>query len=617
MQSFFVQRQSRFDSRARPRQAVPLPRHYQPHLLASGEHGYAPPPTRSAVYTRARSVSPGPFQFTFVPPNAPSSRNTNDTHNSVPSSSLTGRSWHAQRPVTQHTPYSQEQQHQQRPVTSIPHESYGTPSTWQSHAAQQQQPLQQQQQTTTAQWVDPSAATSTSGSGHDPLFISIPGSLERTRSKRSASQAFSPQSAEPPRPRPDERIQQQHHHHHHPHHLVHPNPVHANKRGKPMLVSYPNHHHVAGQRRIHHVHEVLASRPTTAVEINFSRMSLSSHGPSPVSDEDVRSRSAAAAGVAGGYPPSQPPHGAAYPHLIAPFDPYTAPSFRNEGSREGEPLELQYYQLVQGGRGVIRAQPSVAIPHSHVEYVYREDISPSEGEYMRRNRLDSFGTSSSAPGSASKEGRTRYPTSATFSTDDEEGGMSGSESSNGTGWEHPYPHPSRAAPVSSLLQPGHRQPSSHVGGGYSLPPLSTLLAETSRFASPTSVHSSHARPSPHENNNSVKYAEFANAGPPASYGPQWGFQVPSSLSSSSIREQVQYPPLQTVFHSSTGVRMEPSPHSDLGYGQPRQRSSLCLPSSSFSSHSYAPGPSHRHAHVQLSPAYAPNAFTPQFTYQGR
>ncbi len=574
MQSFFVQRQSRFDSRARPRQTVPLPHHYQPHLLSSGEHAYATPP-RSPGYNRARSASPGPFQFTFVPPNAQASRN--DTHNTLPSS-LAGRSMHVRRPVTQHTSHSYHSQQQQRPVTE-------NPSNWSSH-------VQMNQQQTQAQWSDcPSVA-----SAQDPLYITIPGSLQRTRSKRSASQAFSPHSAEPPRPRPDERIQHQH--------LVHPHPVHASKRGKPVLVSYPSHHAV-GPRRIHQVHEVLASRPSTAVELNFSRMSLNSHGPSPVSDEDARSRSGTS------YQQHPQSHGAVYPHLTAPFDPYTAPSFRNEGSREGEPLELQYYQLVQGGRGVIRAQPSVGNP-SRVEYVYGEHVSPSEREHMRRSRLDSFGAASSAPGSASREVKSRYPTSATFSTDDEEG-MSGSESSNGTGWEHGYPRPSRTS--SSFLQPGHQHQPSHVGGGYSLPPLSTLLAEAStRFASPTPSHSSQARPSPLGNN--VKYAEFANAGPPAGYAPQWGFQVPSSTV-----QQVQYPPLQTVFQSPNGL--ESGSHSDVGHGhhQVRQRSSLSLPLSAHSQHarphSYVQGSSHRHAQVQVSPAYAHNAFTPQFTYQGR
>lgn len=583
MQSFFVQRQSRFDSRARPRQTVPLPHHYPRHLLSSGDHSYAIPP-RPSGYSRARSVSPGPFQFTFVPPNVQGSRN--DTHNTLPSS-LAGRSMHVRRPVTQHTSYSyppQQQQEQQRPVTSVAQESRatGNGSNWSSHAQNQQQ------------WNEPSTnSVSRSSSVHDPLFIAIPGSLQRTRSKRSASQAFSPQSAEPPRPRPDERIQ-------HHQHLAQPHPVHANKRGKPVLVSYPA-HHAPGPRRIHHVHEVLASRPSTAVDLNFSRMSLScSHGPSPVSDDDRRSRSAAS------YAPMQS-HGAPYPHLTAPFDPYTAPSFRNEGSREGEPLELQYYQLVQGGRGVIRAQPSVAIP-SHVEYVYNEDVSPSEGEHMRRSRLDSFGASSSAPGSASRETRTRYPASATFSTDDEEGGMSGSESSNGTGWEHPY-HQRSSRTSSSFLQPGHHhqpsyhQQSSHVGGGYSLPPLSTLLAETShRFTSPTPSSSSHPGPSPLGN---VKYAVFANAGPPASYAPQWGLQVPTSNG-----QQVQYPPLQPVFQSPTG--MESGPYSHPGHGPIRQRSSLSLPLSHSQPHSY-----HRHPQVQLSPAHATNTFTPHFTYEGR
>ena len=608
MQSFFVQRQSRFDSRSRPRQTVPLPQHrYNGHVLTSGEPPYATAP-RSVGYPRARSASPGPFQFTFVPPNVQGSQH--DTHNSVPSS-LAGRSIQARRPVTQHASHSHHPYQHHRPVTSTSQDSSGAGNSSSSSSHAQ---IQQQAQ---PQWVDPSAATASSEyhatpSTLDPLFISIPGELQRPRSKRSASQAFSPKSAEPSRPHPDERVQHQHQH------LIHPHPVHAHKKGKPVLVCHPGYHTIqhpgggtgaGGIRRIHQVHEALASRPSTAVEINFARMSLGSHGPSPVSDEDARNRSAAR------HPPPLPPAPApeaVYPHLAAPFDPYTAPSFQNEGSREGEPLELQYYQLVQGGRGVLRTQPSVPLPPRQVYArqgsVYDGEISPYEREDMRRERLSSFGATSSAPGSAGRELKSRYPIGTSFSTDDEEG-MSSSESSNGTGWEHQHPHPFQQAASHPFLRPVH-PPSSYGGGGYSLPPLSSLLAETShRFPSPAGSSRSRTRPSPL--GPSVHYAEFANAGPPASYAPQWGFQPPPL----SV-PQVQYRSAQTVFQSPTSTGPEARSHSD--HGHIRQHHSLPLPYSHLPhSHPHARSPVHPVAPVHVSPAYARNAFTSQFTYQGR
>lgn len=133
-----------------------------------------------------------------------------------------------------------------------------------------------------------------------PILVNVPSA----RSKRSASQAFSPRSAEPPRPHPEDRAHANVHHEH----IVHPHPVrrsraqfiphHAHHSATlshypshaPHLASYPVHHahphpHVHAQRRMNQVHEILASnsRPSTAVEVGFARMSLAPE-PSPVSD---------------------------------------------------------------------------------------------------------------------------------------------------------------------------------------------------------------------------------------------------------------------------------------------------------------------------------------------
>ncbi|CCA69721.1 hypothetical protein PIIN_03662 [Serendipita indica DSM 11827] len=179
--------------------------------------------------------------------------------------------------------------------------------------------------------------------------------------------------------------------------------------------------------------------------------------------------------------------------------------------------------------------------------------------------------------------RMLYASSATQSTDDEEG-MSGSESSNGTGWEHPQFSQERSSVHIPQDQHGYLQPTSQPpanGTGYSLPPLSAILGDAPlRFSSPSMRP---AVPSPDDQH--VKYAQFANAGPPASYGPQWGFQMPTSMP-----YHVQY----ASFHSpSRGTRSASM--------QPRQHSSL--PHSAYDSH-----PHHR-PHLHHAPgAVAPHAY---------
>jgi hypothetical protein len=257
--------------------------------------------------------------------------------------------------------------------------------------------------------------------------------------------------------------------------------------------------------------------------------------------------------------------------LVAPFDPYTAPTFRNEGATEDEPLRLQFYQLVQGGRGVLRCQPMVNIGlqvSSQGEVVYSEgvDVSPHEREYeyeyaMRERERERFSA-----------GSTMHPPSLAFSTptptDDDEG-MSSSESSNGTGWEcqhqqhpsHLHAHQQQQLRLQSQPQP---QPQPQVvGGGYSLPPLSTLLAETQQhhFASPTpSAHVQASQTPMHEN---VKYAEFANAGPPASYVPQWGLFSSPSGATPYGNNNAHRNTTMTAFQSPVGMESSGLSHLDL------------------------------------------------------
>ncbi|KAG8826103.1 hypothetical protein FRC19_009710 [Serendipita sp. 401] len=520
MQSFFVQRQSRFESRNRPRRVMPLPHHqYQTHhRFLDATSSYATPP-RSPEYGRARSASPNRFQFTFVAPNVqtPQDQNPADTH-TLPSS-VAGRSITEQRPYTQQAIHSYPQrQQQQRPVSSF--ETDGRSASSFQHNG-----------TGHAQWIDPSRRLTPSEaySAGAVDALRMPQPLQRSHFKRSASQAFSPQSAEPPRPRPDERIQQHHQH------LLHPHPVHAHRHGRPLSAVYPvhpsAHHHAVGSRRLHQVHEVLASRPSTAVEAHFSRMSLSSRGRSPIGDDGNPNRGGTGEELQN-----------AYPHLAAPFDPYTAPSFRNEGANENEPFELEYYQLVQGGRGVLRVQPTVAVPFP-VEDAQDQGSEMMSG-YDRRDRVNSIGGFSSAPETTITERRSLdYPRSGSLSTDDDEG-MSGSESSNGTGWEHPDPHAPRVHHHQQHQQ--HHQYLQPIGGGYSLPPLSSILGDVPlRFSSPSAGHSSLSPSSVAE-----KYVQFANAGPPASYAPQWGFQVPASTR--------YYPHSQEVTSGTTVNNMKSS-----------------------------------------------------------
>lgn len=215
--------------------------------------------------------------------------------------------------------------------------------------------------------------------------------------------------------------------------------------------------------------------------------------------------------------------------LAAPYDPYSAPAFRDADAREDEPLKLQYYQLAQGGRGVLRYQPVVDLG---VEV-------PSHDQ--RAQREDGY--------------RYRCPPNLAFSTptDDDES-MSSGESNNGAGWEcqqppHLQPYPQLQVPSHARSHPPpprirtQSQLPARVRGGYSLPPLSVVLGETQpRFASPLSSvsappHHHLQQPQPfvqtpiHEG---IKYAQFANAGPPASYAPQWGpFHSPAVVSASA------------------------------------------------------------------------------------
>ena len=556
MQSFFIQRQSRFESRSRPRK--PLPHQHAYHLAAPSVSSYATPP-RSPGYARARSTSPDQFQFTFVPPSTSHARP--DTQSTLPSS-LAGRSIH-QRPLTQHGMSAHPR--------SDAYES-GSISSSSSHNL--------------PPWDIRSARTMVSET-HSASAVDAPNHkypLERSQSKRSASQAFSPQSAEAPRPRPDERGQ------HHHQQLLHPHPI---RRARPAPATHTSSYvlHQPGGRRLHQVHEKLASRPTSTVEANFARMSLSaasSHAPSPITDE----RAAAAAA-------NQRNSIHAFPHLTAPFDPYTAPSFQNQDAMDGEPLELQYYQLVQGGRGVLRVQPNVAVPfpvddaydqshpHHHPQQQQQPVAEFASPSYDRRERVHSTGGFSSAPETAgSQMRRMLYNSSATQSTDDEEG-MSGSESSNGTGWEHPhFTHQRSSVHIPhEQEQQSYLQPTQAAGAGYSLPPLSAILGDTPlRFSSPSL---------PSADDQNVKYAEFANAGPPATYGPQWGFQLPTST-----MYHVQYPSSQMAsFHS-------PSHGTRSASMQPRQHSSL--PHSAH--HAYDSHPHHPHLHHTSGAAVTPHYY---------
>ncbi|CCA76811.1 hypothetical protein PIIN_10797 [Serendipita indica DSM 11827] len=161
MQSFFIQRQSRFESRSRPRR--PLPHGH--HLAEPSVSSFATPP-RSPGYARARSASPDQFQFTFVPP---TTHVRPDTQSTLPSS-LAGRSIHHPRPLTQHGMYAHPR--------SDAYES-GSVSSSSSHHL--------------LPWDSRSARTAASethsASAVEPLHHHL---LERSRSKRSASQAFSP-----------------------------------------------------------------------------------------------------------------------------------------------------------------------------------------------------------------------------------------------------------------------------------------------------------------------------------------------------------------------------------------------------------------------------------------
>lgn len=647
MQSFFMQRQSRFDSRSR--RIVRLPHHHhqpyshqaavaaapqhshshnqyyrqrahsRPRLNAHSDDGHgghqsdvslhnSSSGNGNAAYGRARSVSPKVFQFTFVPPinTQQGQGQISDNTLNVPTSShvhhpisgtITTTSRHVSdelhqrpfagerpRPYTGHghagsyaTLYRDEMEvYPGQPSNNYPSSSAAASSSRAAAAAQWPNIDTSQSQSSGNAMIEPS-----------PILVTVPSS----RSKRSASQAFSPRSAEPPRPRPDERDHSYHSvrerdwerqsQHTTPAHqtLVHPHPVrkvrpqfvgwhqhsnvyplaphhsqpHSSSSSHqyphhPQLTSYPNnattsgsHHHSSHPvRRMNQVHEILASRPSTAVEAGFARMSLSSsqsHGPSPVSDTGPsrpvhhhhhhHQQQQPQFYSQGSHPRSQLSLHNSHSQLVAPFDPYTAPTFRNEGAREDEPLRLQFYQLVQGGRGVLRCQPVVNVGMqvpSQGEVVYSEgiDVSPQE-------------RGAGAGGSQVSAGGAVYPPSLAFSTpteDDE--GMSSSDSSNGTGWEYHH-HQQAQSQSQSHLQPHRAPPSARsqpqvVGGGYSLPPLSTLLAETQQqFASPIAPSQLSAHTPLHEN---VKYAEFANAGPPASYVPQWGFFSNSPGSSS-------------------------------------------------------------------------------------
>lgn len=589
MQSFFDQRQYRYDSRTRPRKVIPLPsnayhrnhtlnlphghhppHYYQPHYAtslpgATNAPSFATPP-RSPGYPRARSASPEAttFQFTFVPPNRASPHSSTTPNTLAPE--LADRSIETRRrPVTQHSNYYPHPSDVQRPLSTSTSEPYHPSSIDRAATGNSSHPHPH------GQWLAPSTQNYNQ-SVSQPEVIHVLGEehdrVSKSRSKRSASQAFSPRSAEPPRPRPDDRE--------HERMLVYPQPVYlpmhphsllsrshhsANgtsnqsvlpRRGRPHLVHHYSsqqgsghvHGHHGSVRRIHHVHEALAaSRPNTAVELGLARLSLSGR-PSPAIPTQ-----------------SHPQSHSSYYQLAAPYDPYTAPTFRNEGADDGEPLELQFYQLVQGNRGIIRCQPNLAIHHS-------VDVPAEAGVvYTGHSRMSSAGGSSSAPGSAGQEMRRKYPSS--LSTDDEDAAMSSSESSNGTGWAPS--HPSQTG--SSYLHP-HSRPQQVNGNGYTLPPFSTLLAETQqRFASPVA-------PTPLSTSMEygVKYAEFANAGPPASYAPEWGFQVPPTA------YQVQYPPLQTAFRSPVAPQPSHSQHlphqSQTGTGMKRS-DGLLRPDAAF------------------------------------
>ncbi|PVF97555.1 hypothetical protein CPB86DRAFT_734576, partial [Serendipita vermifera] len=217
MQSFFMQRQSRFDSRARSRKMAPLPHH---HTRLDVAPAFATPP-RSPGYGRARSASPQPFQFTFVPPIQRSETyHDHDTQNTLPSS-LTGRSAYNRRPVIQHYPHQAQPQPRPRPVTAVDGGETRTSMNSLSQTGRE------------STWFEPGAPSAQPGDRHGPmesLSLTIP--VQRSNSKRSASQAFSPQSAEPPRPRPDDRV----------HTLVQPHPIHAHRRFRPQLIAYARQH---------------------------------------------------------------------------------------------------------------------------------------------------------------------------------------------------------------------------------------------------------------------------------------------------------------------------------------------------------------------------------------
>lgn len=489
MQSFFIQREHRFE-RTRRSQLMPPVQTHSPSL-----------PGKPQVYGRARSASPEPFQFTFVPPISQDESSAAPTHGLPPS--VAGRSL-LRRPVTQHS---------YPPITDS--------TTWRP----------------------------------SNLLAPIDTSGVSMGTKRSAAEAFSPRSAQPPaRPPPDDRLSVRH--------PIHPLP----RRGHAQ-----HYHPQPTSRRTHtwHQQQSQPSRPSTAVEVHFARMTLSggatnATGPSP----GLTSSSAAAL-------PS-------IPNLTAPYDPHSAPSFRRS---DGEPLELEYYQLVQGGRGVRRYQPAVAIEDNEVD---EDGFNEHRESYIR--------ATSSAPGSTSN-----YVVN--LAGDNDESGSS-SGSTIDAPWEQ-----HEAYSQQQQQQQRRPPPPPPQSGPYSLPPLSTVLAESRlRFSSPPPIMQDlpnsqryYSDPTPYIES---KYAQFANAGPPASHPQQWGYSVYERP-----RFVGQFPPPQRMpmmhtpatFYHSPAVMLSPPAWSYPHYAQPAM------------SPSYAPSPYAYQPNVQLAMA-SPNPYPSGYPY---